>query len=132
VQKTDFRNMWGASVLGIASSWAVFGFLVSSLHPGSYADDGLSEIALGSPELLLLTGATIVGGAIAGLLSQSKWLPAFFIALCMTLQLNDRSSIPGFRFEQNRYLGEMIVLFISATFGHSLTRRLQANETQKE
>ena len=87
--------------------------------------------ALGSPELLLLMAATIVGGAIAGFLSQSKWLPAFVIALYMTLQLNHGSSIPGFRFEQNRYLGEMIVLFISATFGHSLTRRLQANETQE-
>jgi hypothetical protein len=98
------------------------------LHPVSYADDGLSGSVVGSAELLLLTAASIVGGASAGFLSQSKWLPAFFIALYMTLQLNDRGSIPGLRLGQNRYLGEMIVLFISARFGNFLTR----NETQKK
>ena len=132
MQKTDFRKIWGASVLGVASSWAVFGFLVSTLHPGSYADDGFSETVFRSPELFLIAAATIVGGAVAGFLCESKWLPALFIALCMTLQLYDRSSIPGLRFAQDRYLGEMIVLFISATFGHSLTRLSQVKETQKD
>ena len=113
--------MWGAACLGIASGWAVFGFFTSCLQNSGDLDGALSAMNTVAPSrVLTVMGATIVGGAVAGFLSQHRILPAAVIAASMTANFYVPTTGFGFALPHDQYVGAMIMLFISATFGQSV------------
>jgi hypothetical protein len=104
---------------------------MSSLGIGSDTEHRFADMGFTSAKLILMVAATVIGGTVARLLCQYKWLPALLIALCMTAQLYDPSATFAVGFPHDRYIGQLIMLFISATFGQSLARFSQITETSE-
>jgi hypothetical protein len=131
MQKAAFQKICGATVLAIATSWAVSGFLISGLGTNFYTDVPFSDMGSLTFKLIPIMIATIIGGSVAAFLCEYKWLPAILIAVCMTVQLYDRSATLGLTLPNSRYVGAIIMLFINASFGQSLTRVAEVHEIHR-
>ena len=125
--KTDIRDIWTASVLGIASSLAAYSFASFLFNP--YESSQATNPGFDTFSLFLMIFATVVGGAVAGALSRYRWLPTLIIAVCMTVWLDSPDSMPALAVSQAQWIGGLIALFVGTTFGQSLTRRGQMYQT---
>lgn len=122
MQKPEFKDIWPAIVLGVAASWVIFGLLISAMDRSFYVDESFSDIHSTMFTLFPMMAATTIGGAVEGLLCESKWLPALVLALSMTVGLYHPWSKLAPSLRHDPYWGELIVLFISANFGQAITR----------
>ncbi len=122
---TDIRDIWTASVLGIASSLGAFSIASFLYNPYEYIQT--TGVDISSLSLMIL--AMVIGGAVAGVLSRYRWLPTLIIAVCMTVWLYTPDSMPALAASHTQWIGGLIALFIGTTFGQSLTRRVHLYQT---